>query len=240
MPEWYLIIAALAGLGALGILWHPLLVALALCGFAVGLSVLQAIHGARLATFHTVRAGYESGIRQRILTAFLHLAQPLARLIGRMRLGLTAWRLRGAEGFRLPKNRSTAVWSTVWRAPEERYSELVRTLRDSGAILYCGGEYDRWDVDVLGGMFGSTRLLLAVEDHGAGTQLVRTRSWPRFRPMGVVFAVPLASLTMLAALAGSTYVAVVIAAALGWLLWTAFLQAGQATAQVLRAIGSSA
>ena len=53
-------------------------------------------------------------------------------------------------------------------------------------MVVHGGEYDRWDLEVQGGLLGAARMLMAVEDHGAGTQLVRFRSWPRFSRVAVV------------------------------------------------------
>ena len=50
-PEWYLVIAAFLVLGLLGMLWHPLLVALAPCALAVATALAGAIRGARAAAF---------------------------------------------------------------------------------------------------------------------------------------------------------------------------------------------
>ena len=52
-------------------------------------------------------------------------------------------------------------------------------------MLLVGGEYDRWDVEVRGGTLGAARLFMTVEEHGAGKQLFRFRSWPRFSIEGV-------------------------------------------------------
>ena len=53
-------------------------------------------------------------------------------------------------------------------------------------MVVHGGEYAGWDLEVQGGLLGAARMLMAVEDHGAGTQLVRFRSWPRFSRVAVV------------------------------------------------------
>jgi len=55
-------------------------------------------------------------------------------------------------------------------------------LRKLGAFVRRGGDYDRWDLEVRAGLLGSARLLMAVEDHGAGNQFVRVRLWPRCAP----------------------------------------------------------
>ena len=45
-------------------------------------------------------------------------------------------------------------------------------------------------------MLGSIRMLMAVEDHGAGTQLVRIRSWPRLRSGATILGAVLACLVL--------------------------------------------
>src|SRR5439155_8079882 len=51
MPEWYMVIATLAGLSALGAAWQPLLLTLPVLAAAVGASLLQACVGAAGASF---------------------------------------------------------------------------------------------------------------------------------------------------------------------------------------------
>jgi hypothetical protein len=63
-----------------------------------------------------------------------------------------------------------------------------------------GGDYDRWDLEVRGGFLGAARLRSAVEEHGAGKQLVRFRSWPRCLPVGLVLTSLFAALSTWAAL----------------------------------------
>jgi hypothetical protein len=112
------------------------------------------------------------------LTATLHLAQPLARLSGRFRLGLTPWRRRQAR-FGLPGPHSASIWCEQWQSPEERVEQIERLLRQDGALVWRGGHFDRWDLEVRGGLGGAARTRVAVEEHGAGRQLIRLRSWPR-------------------------------------------------------------
>src|SRR5690606_28694485 len=65
MPEWYLILGALAVLTATGAFWTPLLVGLPLVVVGAIASCAQAIASARQARLPSVR--------RRLLTAFLHL-----------------------------------------------------------------------------------------------------------------------------------------------------------------------
>src|SRR5216683_2168057 len=51
MPEWYLLLAVLAGLGLLGVAWQPLELALGLLALGLSASLLQAAISASHATF---------------------------------------------------------------------------------------------------------------------------------------------------------------------------------------------
>jgi GT2 family glycosyltransferase len=178
MPEWYLVVAALAGLSLLGLSWAPLLAAVPLLGLAVGAPVVQACRSASRAVFPTSPRSRWRRFGMRAFTGFLHLAQPVARLRGRFRQGLTPWRRRGGVGFALPWPRTYTTWRETWRSQEETLAALERALRDAGAVVRRGGDFDRWDLEVRGGLLGSARLAMAVEEHGAGRQLLRFRVSP--------------------------------------------------------------
>src|SRR5262249_24421754 len=136
---------------------------------------------------------------RRLLTGFFHFLQPIARLSGRVQDGLTPWRRRGALGFGLPWPQRGTVWSEAWIAPAQRVLQLEQELRPHSAGLRRGGSYDRWDVQVRTGVFGWVRVRLAVEEHGAGRQLVRYRFWPRLSSAGCVTVGLLTALIGLAA-----------------------------------------
>jgi GT2 family glycosyltransferase len=240
MPEWYLLIATLTGISALGFLWRPLFLALVVAVAGIMLSVMEATMGALEASFYTApRPGIAKTGRQ-CLTGFLHLLQPLARLSGRLSSGLTIWRRRGKPGFVVPRQRSFAMWTENWLAPEQRLAKIQRALRDEGAVVRHGGDYDRWDLAIIGGAFGSARMLMAIEDHGAGTQLVRIRSWPRFRNAAKALAGVLSILILLTALDSSWFVAPVLGSMLVGLLWIALVEAGRSMATLLHAIDGQA
>jgi hypothetical protein len=117
------------------------------------------------------------------LTFSMHLMQPLARLIGRVKHGLTPWRRRGGTALIAPWPRTDTIWSEGWRAPEAWAEHLESSLRRNGAIVARGGELDLWDLHVRGGLFGAVRGLLAIEEHGSGKQQLRLwlrprTSWP--------------------------------------------------------------
>ena len=114
----------------------------------------------------------------------LHLMQPLARLRGRLRYGLTPWRWRSTRGWAWPWSRTLQLWSEQWQCPLARLQALEETLRSEGASSFRGGNYDHWDLEVRGGVLGAVRLLTTTEEHGAGKQLVRFRLWPKCSVQG--------------------------------------------------------
>jgi hypothetical protein len=77
------------------------------------------------------------------------------------------------------------LWSEQWQCPLARLQAIEETLRAEGTASWRGGDYDRWDLEVRGGLFGAVRLLATTEEHGAGKQLVRFRLWPKFSVQGL-------------------------------------------------------
>jgi hypothetical protein len=67
-------------------------------------------------------------------------------------------------------------------------------------VVLRGGDFDRWDLELRGGLLGCVRILMAVEEHGGGKQLVRFRAWPKCSSGGVLVTLLFASLGALAAL----------------------------------------
>jgi GT2 family glycosyltransferase len=175
MPEWYLVILALAGLSAAGILWPPLLLALPLLALAVGALLFDSALGGARAVFQDA---HRTQLRLRVVTAMLYLLQPIARLYGRLAHGLTPWRRRGPPGFRLPLPRSVALWSEQWHPVEAYLRGICHSLRQDGSVVVSGGDWDRWDLKVRGGSLGIAKLLVASEEHGGGRQLIRVAWWP--------------------------------------------------------------
>lgn len=198
MPEWYVLITALAVISAIGPFWPPLLWVLVLLVLAVGFLLIQAGRCAARVSFSN--ASGRTKRRLRFLTAFLHLMQPLARLIGRLRLGLTPWRQLGTSSFVFPRPRRSMLWSNQWQPPEAWLTSLEITLYAQRTILRPGDEFDRWDLEVRGGLFGATRLLMAVEEHGSGNQLLRFQSWPRLAPLTQVLMLLFGAVALSAAL----------------------------------------
>ena len=186
MPEWYLVIAALAGpVGARASLWSPLLLALPLLARSRSARsssrpALGGAHGDRSAAAEIAR--WRDAAAARCAPRFLYMLQPLARLAGRLRYGLSPWRRRSAPrlGAAGAAHAAASGASTGVRPTSALARHRGGAAAQTAAWSSHGGDFERWDLHVRGGMLGSMRLRVAVEEHGAGRQLVRIRSWPRF------------------------------------------------------------
>lgn len=234
MPEWYLVILLLAVLSALGALWGPLLAALPLAVAASGLLIAQAVGGAHRASRTTLAR--RDRLRSPLLTTFLHMLQPCARLWGRLRSGLTPWRWRGPGGRSFPRAGSWTVWSESWRPLEGWVASLEDALVESQTVVVRGGDFDRWDLDLRGGLFGRARILTAVEEHGNGKQLIRFRVWPKPTWAGLFASLILITLALAAAFGGAPPVATVLALFLAIVTIAMVLDCARATGSAKRAV----
>jgi hypothetical protein len=186
MPEWHLFGLTFAALSVLGVDWSLLIIFLPLFFFTLGASLLQAGLSAAHAHFTSRLASPSARLKMGAITGSLHLLQPLARLSGRLSYLGAPRQKCVASGLSLPQTRASKVWSELWRAPSEWLRSVEVALQKAGVVSLRGGDYNRWDIEVRGGMLGSARTLMAIEEHGGGKQLVRFRTWPRCSSAGVV------------------------------------------------------
>jgi GT2 family glycosyltransferase len=172
-PEWQFFVATFSAVSLLGVFWKPLwLISIPALVCALALPIVEA---AMNATKAPIRTSCSNAKRAGLWTAtfLLSMMQPVARLYGRLRHGLTPWRARWDYRFSRPWTTSVAFWSETHRAPEQWLSRLRDSLLHAGGTAVNGGAYDRWDLEIRAGIFGGARLLMAVEDHGSGNQYVR-------------------------------------------------------------------
>src|SRR5437762_664619 len=88
MPEWHLMTATLGAMAGLSVVWSPLRLALPLFVGAIVPPIAQAWLSAADACFPDVPRPSLACLGRRLLTAALHLLQPIARLRGRLKEGL--------------------------------------------------------------------------------------------------------------------------------------------------------
>jgi GT2 family glycosyltransferase len=184
MPEWYLVILILVGLTVLGVLWMPLWFTAPVAFVAIVATLIQASYSAIRASFSRAAPSRLARWRRYSLTTILYLLQPLARLRGRLRYGLNPWRWWGWVNLTLPRRQQIMIWSPQWRSPESWLTAIESTIKTMGHRVRRGGNFDRWDLQVATGLFGVSRLLMAIEEHGGGNQLVRLRVWAKGSRVG--------------------------------------------------------
>lgn len=236
MPEWYLVIAILAVLCLVGISWGPLLWVTPFLALSIAAVMAQAMASAHRAFSNSPRLSLWARARLVGLTALLHLMQPLARLWGRVRNGLSPWRRRGSTGFAFPRPRTTKIWSERWQSPERRMASMEAILRSQGAVVTRGGDFDRWDLEIRGGLLGVVRTRMAIEEHGSGRQQVLFRSWPRLSPLGSASIVCFLLLSSLAALDHAWVACAALAVPALLLAFRAFGDCASASASCLYAL----
>ncbi|MBD1847740.1 glycosyltransferase [Cyanobacteria bacterium FACHB-63] len=200
MPEWYLIAVVLAGLSSLGWFWQPALFAVPLFVAVIVTLLVQAVWSVSHARFTPPNLSSVDRFKRYGLTTILYCLQPIARLWGRIDNGLTPWRRRGNYLPEWSGRRQDQIWSEIWCSSTDWLSKIDLHLKQQGAISLHGGDFDPWDLEIRGGLTGSARLLIAVEEHGGGKQLIRLRCWSRIAPAAIVILVLLASLTLFAAI----------------------------------------
>ncbi|MDQ3244132.1 MAG: glycosyltransferase [Gemmatimonadota bacterium] len=179
MPEWHLLVGALVVVSLLGLVWTPLLIALIPLVPALLAPVAQSVRGAAEAELGRLPRTRLFRWRARLIIAVLHYLQPITRLRGRLIEGLHPWRWR-RKGLSFFGFRKYAQWQENWLSSELRLVALETLLHQYKARTMRGGDFDRWDLQVRGGALGSARVLMAIEEHGAGRQLVRYRIDPKF------------------------------------------------------------
>jgi GT2 family glycosyltransferase len=242
-PEWLLFAAVLVGVAVIGALAEAPVVSLPLAGVAAASVlpvVLQAWASAARTAFPDAPRSRGAVARRRLLTAALHVIQPVARLSGRLGNGLTPWRGHRVRGLRAPVRRSGWTWSERWVAAEERLHAIERALVAARNGVRRGGDFDRWDLEVRDGPLGSARLLLAVEELGGGTQLVRYRCWPVLRRVTVATVLTCAVVTAIAASGGRTALAWTAGVVGAGLAVLAVLECGAALGALLAGVPAGA
>jgi GT2 family glycosyltransferase len=216
MPEWYALIATLAAISALGMLWWPLFLALPLLVLAIGASLLQAVMSGAQARPATPPGEANWPLPERIrfhtVTTGLHLLQPLARLIGRRSLGLTPWRRRSRSerGFVWPTDRRIAIWTENGQSAQRWMEALEINLESQSAVVARGGDYDDWDLEVWTGTLGFIRLITAIEEHGGGKQMLRFQIYPAVTPGRLAAPILLGTMAVGAAMAGAGWVSAIL------------------------------
>ncbi|TLZ45438.1 MAG: glycosyltransferase [Methanobacteriota archaeon] len=131
MPEWYLGVGLLALLGVLSIGWWGWALFVPALFVAIGLPLAQASMSAARARLPPDRSASRARrVRFRSVVLLLHLLQPLARLSGRLRGGLTPWRRRGLRTRPAYRSQELGFWRDRWESPETTLAGLLAALHE--------------------------------------------------------------------------------------------------------------
>jgi O-antigen biosynthesis protein len=127
-------------------LWAPLLWMWPVFFGAIAVVVIQATISAYKNA--SLPPHKKNNINYRLLIIALHIIQPIARLSGRIKHGLTPWRRRGAgitrEALFTLRSKTFLHWSEEWRSMEDWLTEIEKNLIHlksrikRGAILIIG------------------------------------------------------------------------------------------------------
>jgi GT2 family glycosyltransferase len=240
MPEVYLGIGLITVLVALGADWAPLFLLAPVLILTVGALSIRAVSSAARARFPTLDLDGRDLLVRRAITAFLHVAQPLARLEGRLRHGLTPWRRRGNGARALPVGRRLEQWRETWLDPYQWVRNYESALLAEGAVVRRGGDFDGWDLEVRGGTLAGARLSAVVEEHGGGRQLGRIRIRPVWSRAAPALALALTALCVAAALGGAVIAAVVLGVMAAGLAIRTVSEAAAAMAVTVEALSAQA
>ncbi|WP_141733554.1 glycosyltransferase [Oligoflexus tunisiensis] len=176
MPEWYLIISTFFVLSLGGILWPPLNLLWILGAGALAVACLNVFKNLKLINFRRSPFFQERPWSLRLVTAACYFLQPVARLYGRIRYRLKPWWKKPFQ-FYWPLPITFAHWSDEWTVPSQRLQRVESVFHQQGFLDRRGGPFDRWDLQIRGGIFGKARIFIAMDSYHA-PQMVRIRIKP--------------------------------------------------------------
>lgn len=205
MPEWYALMAMLAVAGCIGYFWPVLL--WAWVGFALSMIVVLVQSSISASKNITLTAQQKQDASYQLMITFLHFIQPIARLYGRIRFGLTPWRKRGAKfNFSFLFSFTPKIfthWSEQWKSSEDWLSAIEGNLASLRACTKRSGDFDSWDFEVRNGLFAKSRAILAIEEHGAQKQYLKFRCHTVYSRWAIFYLLTLLAATCIAFISGA-------------------------------------
>jgi O-antigen biosynthesis protein len=243
MPEWYIICTTLLAISLFGFIWKPLLLFLPL-SLAFAFTPLSMVVPKifELNPPFLKNKGYFQKKKFQLLTIFLFMIQPLARLTGRIKNNLTPWRRFNRNFFSWKIFGKLAIWTENWISPDIRLEYLESDLSKINATVVRGGDFDNWDLALNGGGFGGVRLLMASEDHAKGSQYIRYRIMPKITILAKLCLLFISSISIASFIDGNLFAFTVFSFLLliimGRIFWDCSIAAGCSVHAINKQISS--
>jgi len=223
IPESLLVAGMFAAIGCLGVLWTPLYFSLIVAAIILTCLIIQGVYDTRSNLLFAEREKNRwTRAKCWWLTLGFHLFQPIARLQGRLKGGITPHRMNPKPTFSLLHNKYLSIWSENHLLPETVLTRLEEKCESTGLCVRCGTSKDRWDLIIGTGGCRKVKLLMAMEEHGGDKQMFRFKLQPHI-PVTLAGLTSLGlALTIAALLAGSWLGTTILAAPTLYLLSLAF------------------
>src|SRR5439155_7710260 len=122
------------------------------------------------------------------MLVLLNNGQPVARLAGGLRGGLRPWRRHGPKAGPMFRPATMRMWRDKREPAEATLSRLEHKSQAIGLLVRSGGDFDSWDLEIRQGIFGGVRMLLAVEEHAPGKQLLRFKLSQTYSKLALAFS----------------------------------------------------
>ncbi len=211
MPEWMAVIATLSVFTLIGLYWTPIAWMAIPCFLSIAIWIGQAFMTA-LSGCYDVPKSLTIGYCKRVATTtWLAMIQPVARFTGRVKGGLTPMRTVGdltKKGtISLPLSETGEHWTGTTDDSVSRLTAVNQILLGINIQSVMGSDYDNWDLEIPGGVSGSSRLSLMVEHHGEHSELVRYRITQKPHLPAVLISVSLLALTFKAISTANPFIA---------------------------------
>jgi len=206
LPEWIFLNLILGVFTFLGLLWKPLIYTMPLLIISIIIPLISSFSSSIHISLNENDATQWTKFKFKTVIFFLQLLQPSFRLYGRLTSGLTPWRnkLNIKPYFSLWSNK--AIWFDEWELPDKRVENLENLIIKTGATVIRGSEYDNWDLKVKCGMIGGSKIRIAIEDHGAGTQYIRIKSYPVVKKIAYILTIVLGIINVMSFNDGAYFV----------------------------------
>jgi O-antigen biosynthesis protein len=187
MPEWYVVIFLSFCLSVIGLFSDVFLIFIPVFLLSIMVPITNSFISAYKCNHLGKITGYCDNRKKMIfITAFLHFTQPISRLLGRIKYGITPFKKIGLKYLSLPFSKTLNIASNNWKSSEHWLRAFNNKLVSYKLPVRTGGAYDRWDFEIIAGLFGKARIAVLVEEHGEGKQYLRFRTFPKFTSFGII------------------------------------------------------